>query len=171
MVSPGSPLYRPGRSRPLGYRFRHPERSSTLVVLGHYERKSGGCDTIRESDGGLSEVFSLADRAASAGESIVMEGLRLSSEYIQSHALACRHELHVLLLTTSAEQCSRNLIRRRRLAGSAGAELRSRGVEERLRIENACEKLRSVCTVHDVDLTEGLRVARRLLCLPETAPR
>jgi hypothetical protein len=132
-------------------------------VLGHYERTSGGCDTIRNADGGLDEIFSYADRAAAAGESIIMEGLWLSSEHIRSRALASRHELHVLRLTTSAEQCSRNLIRRRRLPRSALTELRRRSADERARIDATCEKLSSASIVHDVDFDEGLRLARRLL--------
>ncbi len=40
------PLRREGRERPIGYRLRHPQGGRPLVVLGHYARTSGGCDTL-----------------------------------------------------------------------------------------------------------------------------
>lgn len=163
------PIYRPGRTRPIAYRFPHPSRGAPVLVLGHYEKTSGGCDTIRESDGGMDEVFRLADCMASAGHSVVMEGLRLSSDHKRTRALARRHELHILRLTTPVEACSRNLIRRRRLSRSTSPDSCRRAADERLRIDAAVERLSPGTFVHDVDFNEGMRLARRLLGLPEIA--
>ena len=46
-------ILRDGREQPMGYRLLHPQGGRPLIVLGHYEKRSGGCDTIPEADGGL----------------------------------------------------------------------------------------------------------------------
>ena len=93
------PIHRDGRARPMGYRLRHPLGGRPLAVLGYYGAGAcGGCDTIPARDGGLDEVFRLADALAAGGHDVLLEGLFLSGEYRRSAELACRHPLHVLLL-------------------------------------------------------------------------
>ncbi len=89
-------LDRGGRDRPIGYQLEHPFGRAPLIVVGHYERTSGGCDTIRSADGGLDEIYRLADHWASAGHDVVLEGAAWSAEYTRSAALGARHALHVL---------------------------------------------------------------------------
>jgi len=57
-------------------------------VLGHYERTSGGLDTISAADGGLDEIFRLADIWATAGHDVLLEGAAWSTEYRRSAILA-----------------------------------------------------------------------------------
>jgi len=102
------PLRRRGRDRPIGYRLQHPFGGAPVVVLGDYKRTSGGCDTIRAIDGGLDEIYRLADDWASAGHDVVLEGSAWSAEHIRSAALAARHKLYLLLLTTTLEQSAGN---------------------------------------------------------------
>jgi hypothetical protein len=66
------PLTRPGRAPPIGYCFRHPTGGRDLIVLGHYERRSGGCDTIPLADGGLKEAFRLAKFWAGTGRDVFL---------------------------------------------------------------------------------------------------
>jgi hypothetical protein len=106
------PIHRDMRRWPIGYRLRHPLGRRPLVVLGHYERTSGGCDTFSARDGGLDEAFRLADAWASAGHDVLIEGSALSAEHERSASLARRHTLHVVRLATPPEQAARNLVAR-----------------------------------------------------------
>src|SRR5918995_4457652 len=65
-----APIYRAGRTRPLGYRLRHPLGGRPLAVVGHYEVTSGGCDTIRAVDGGLEEIMRRAAEYAALGHDV-----------------------------------------------------------------------------------------------------
>jgi hypothetical protein len=108
------PIYCMGREKPLGYRLPHPDGGVPLAVLGHYENTSGGADTIRMTDGGVTAIMRFAREHASEGYDVLMEGLRLSSEHELSTELARSHRLHGIRLTTSATDCVRILICRRR---------------------------------------------------------
>jgi hypothetical protein len=100
-------VYRSARTHPVAYRLKHPFGGRPLAVLGHYEATCGGCDTIRLTDGGMDEVFRLADDHASSGYDVLLEGLQLSTECDRSAALATKHEMHVLWLSTRPEQCAK----------------------------------------------------------------
>jgi predicted kinase len=163
-------LYRTGRDRPAAYRLPHPNLPQHVFVLGHYERTAGGCDTFRKTDGGIDELFRLAHHIASRGHFVVMESLVLSSERPRTRELARRHDLHILQLATKSEECSRNLIRRRRLSRSAMSNVLRRTEEERLSINAACKTLAASSSVHHVEFDQGLSLARRLLQLPSASP-
>jgi hypothetical protein len=160
-------LYRPGRAQPIACRISHPLGAPPLVVLGHYQKTSGGCDTIREADGGIQQVFTLAEASALAGHSVLMEGSALSCDDVHSSVLAGRYALHVLRLTTPVADCARNLIKRRRLSKDALPDLCKRVLEEQLRINAVCERLRQRgAVVHCLAFSDGMRIARGLLHLP-----
>ncbi len=61
------PIYRAGRSSPFAYRLQHPLGGRPLMVLGHYEATSGGCDTIRARDGGIAQIMRCAGEYGSEG--------------------------------------------------------------------------------------------------------
>jgi hypothetical protein len=159
------PIGREGRSRPLGYRLRHPQGGRPLVVIGHYEVTSGGCDTIRLSDGGLEEVMRRAADAASDGCDVIIEGLRLSSEHERSAALARLHDLHVIRLATPIEQCARNLVLRRRTRRDAWISIASNVASEHRLVEEACERLRPHAHVQVLGFEAALARAQALLGL------
>lgn len=56
------PVVRIGRTKPIAYVLRAKGAAALppLLVIGHYERGSGGCDTILKADGGMDRVFTLA---------------------------------------------------------------------------------------------------------------
>jgi hypothetical protein len=161
-------LERAGRERPMGYCLRHPEGGPDLIVLGHYERTSGGCDTIPLSDGGLDEVFRLAELWADAGCDVFLEGLALSFEVRRSAELARRQNLHVIFLSTPAEQSARNLARRRGVPQSGVAHLASSAQLQRASIETACDRLRQGAKVEELDLDQAHARVRQLLGLGHT---
>jgi hypothetical protein len=132
-------------------------------VLGHYERTSGGCDTISATDGGLDEVFRLADAWASAGHDVLFEGSAVSAEHERSVALARRHALHVLRLATPPEQAARNLVARRRARRDSWPLVAKAVVAQRAALEDACSKLLHIAAVEDLDFEDALRRARELL--------
>src|SRR3954452_12442271 len=59
-----TPVMRRGRSRPIGWRLRHPLGGRTLCVIGDYGGAKGGTDTIPLIDGGLDEAFRLTSSEA-----------------------------------------------------------------------------------------------------------
>ncbi|WEX10518.1 hypothetical protein [Chelativorans sp. AA-79] len=159
------PLYRPGRRFPFAYRLQHPYGGDPLVVIGHYEVTSGGCDTIRVNDGGLAEVARSACAFASSGHDVVIEGLRLSSDVEHSLPMSQAQHMRILRLRTPVWQCARNLASRRRAGMSAVSTIERAVVTEYERIEAACARLRRHVTVEDVTFDEALARAESLLGL------
>jgi hypothetical protein len=159
-------LHKPGRTRRFAYRLRHPCGGAPLVVIGHYEVTSGGCDTIRAVDGGLKEAARWAASFAKSGHDVVMEGLRLSSDVEHTRALAQDEELQILRLSTPLQQCVRNLVARRRAGRGAVAAITSNVMFEHQQIEAACARLRQHAPVEDLTFDEALARAEALLGLP-----
>jgi hypothetical protein len=156
-------IHRTGRERPIGYRLRHPHGGRPLFVLGHYERTSGGCDTIRAADGGLDEIFRLANTWASSGHDVLLEGSALSAEHMRSSVLAGRHRTHVLFLSTGVEQSARNLAVRRRLRRSDWTRITHAVQAQRQAIEVACREIEDVAEIEEMDFEHALGRALGLL--------
>jgi hypothetical protein len=156
-------LYRPGRTRPFGYRFRHPGRGRPLVVLGDYEVTSGGCDTIPIAHGGLEEIARSADAFASDGHDVVIEGLLLSSDIEYSTTLAHSHDLRILHLKTPIDQCARNLVVRRRTRRDMLPLIAQTAAAADRRIGDACERLRLHACVEVLAFDDALARAKALL--------
>ncbi|TDH58759.1 hypothetical protein E2C06_30825 [Dankookia rubra] len=163
------PIHHSRRRWPVGYRLRHPLGRRPLIVLGHYERTSGGCDTFSARDGGLDEAFRLADAWASAEHDVLLEGFALSTEHERSAWLARRHALHVLCLATPPEQAARNLVSRWRARGDSWPSVTGAVVTQRDAIEDACSRLQHVATVEDLGFEAALCRARQVLALPPEA--
>lgn len=165
------PIRREGRARPIGHRPPHPLGGRPLAVLGYYGAAAcGGCDTVPARDGGLDEVFRLADGLATAGHDVLLEGLFLSAEYRRTAALARRHPLHVLGLATPVERCARNLLARRRRSAALRPLVAGVVAAQRDAAEDACARLRcSAAGVETVDFDAALRRARELLGLRPAA--
>lgn len=168
-IQSAEPLHSSGREKPMAYRLRHPNNGRPLIVLGHYERTSGGCDTIRVVDGGLDEVFRLADIWASAGHDVLLEGASWSVEYRRSAALAARHELHILVLLTPPERAARNLATRRRTSSARLALITMAIRSQRDAIEVACGHLRGVASIEELEFERALDCACNLLGLDRSA--
>jgi hypothetical protein len=160
------PIYRSGRSRPFAYRLPHPNGGRPLVVVGHYEVTSGGCDTIRAADGGLEEVVRRAGDYAASGHDVLIEGLRLSSESDRSRELAQLHRLHVVRLATPVEQCARNLVARRRSRRDSWPLLTEIVAREHRLVEEACEKLKPWASVEILEFEKALERIGDLLAVP-----
>jgi hypothetical protein len=159
------PISREGRSRPFGYRLRHPLGGRPLAVLGHYEVTSGGCDTIRAADGGLEEIMRRAADYASTGHDVLIEGQRLSSESERSAELARWHRLHILRLTTPLDQCARNLVWRRRARRDAWRSVAGTVAVEHETMAEACARLSRYATVEALEFDDALARAQDLLGL------
>jgi hypothetical protein len=154
---------RGGAEPAIGYRLAHPRGGNPLIVLGHYEVTSGGCDTIRVADGGTQGIIRRAQEYASSGYDVVMEGLRLSSEVERSAKLAQSHGLHILRLSTPFDDCVRNLIARRRARRDTWTSIeRSTAIEHR-KVEDACEHLRAQASVEVLCFDEAFAGALELL--------
>ena len=161
----GRSILRPGRRLPIGYLLRHPEGGRPLAVLGHYEATSGGCDTIRLADGGMDEAFRLAGEFVAGGHDVLLEGLRLSSEYDRSARLAQSHDLRVLRLATPLAACVRNLVSRQRARTSTHRRIAMAAASHDKEVRIACDRLRWCAKVEIVGFDEAVGMAERLLGL------
>jgi hypothetical protein len=157
------PIYRAGRSRPFAYRLEHPLGGRPLAVIGHYEVTSGGCDTIRATDGGLEEIMRRAAEYAATGHDVLIEGQRLSREYERSAELARSHRLHVLRLTTSLDQCARNLVWRRRARRDTWPAVAGTVADEHKKVAEACDRLGPYATVEALGFDDAFARAQDLL--------
>lgn len=158
-VSQIEPVYCTGRERPICYRLRHPFGGRPLVVLGHYEVTCGGCDTI----GNLDEVFRLTNHYASSGYDVLLEGWAVSRECQRSAALAARHRLHILRLSTPLDQCIRNVIARRHARRDARPLIAKNAAMHDRSIDEACGKLQWCAEVEVLSFEEALLRAQDLL--------
>jgi hypothetical protein len=104
-----------------------------------------------------------AGEFASRGNDVLIEGLRLSSEVLLSAQLAAAHHFYILFLSTSIEQCARNLLARRRVARGSLALIERATAEEHWRVREACARLQPHATVDLLDFDAALERARNLL--------
>jgi hypothetical protein len=135
-----TPLWRDRCDRPLGYLLRHPHGGRPLAVLGHYERLSGGVNTVTLRDGGLDAVFRLADHWALEGCDVLLEGASLSTEVWRTSDLARRHRVQ---LATPPAVAARQLAARRRQTTRALPAIFSRLAPQGEAVREACEELAS----------------------------
>jgi hypothetical protein len=159
------PVYHGNGDRPFGYRLSHPFGGPSLAVLGHYEATSGGCDTVRAMDGGIQAIMHRASGFAAAGDDVVIEGLRLSSDVEHSIALARHHGLHILRLSTPLERCVRNLVLRRHARKQALPEIEKATATEHRSVEEACILLQPHATVEILAFDEAYARALELLSI------
>ena len=161
---PLTPILRPGRPLPIAYRVEGP---FPFIILGHYERTSGGCDTIPLRDGGPDEVFRLADQYAE-DIPVLLEGALLSREVTRTAALAAHHEVHVICLATPLDACVRNLLARRRAGPGARDTTLARVATLHAAIDAAAARLAPVATVAHLPFDLALARARELLATDRT---
>ena len=135
-----APAFQLGRRSPIAYRAIS-GLGRPFIVIGDYGRRSGGCDTITQHDGGLNEAFRMADAYADEGISVVLEGLLLSEEVMKSARLAQKHDLRVICLTTSTEICVRQLLARRRVSATLASRTAALVSDRQARIASATEEL------------------------------
>lgn len=93
----GVPHYIGGRRKPLFSTY-----ACGLAVLGHYEIKNGGIDTLKHLD----DAYALAAELSNAGRTVVMEGKCMSDGVRHVVALAEEgRDVRVIFLSTSFETC------------------------------------------------------------------
>ena len=152
----------------MGWRLDHPWGGRPLAVIGHYEVTRGGTDTIPLTDGGLDEVFRLANALAAGGHDVLLEGLQLSGEVERTAVLARAQRvrgsrLYVLCLDTPLSRCVRNVVARRR-AGQASRPGIERTVQAgHAALVAACELLRG--SDAEIEVLDAAAALRRTLAL------
>lgn len=106
------PVMRPGRKRPIAYRCKHLNGSPDVAVIGHYETKCGGCDTISIPGQSYPMIFELIKRNAKEGRNVLFEGLLISGDAKWSSQLA-EMDFRIIELSTSLEECLDSINSRR----------------------------------------------------------
>lgn len=104
--------------RRLASTYTRPRWHRPLTVIGCYGRTGGGCDALRQADGGLDRAVGLACDAVARGHHVLLEGNQLSFDIAATSRLCEAGELRIVLLLVPVPQCADNLRRRRRSAGS-----------------------------------------------------
>lgn len=107
-----TPIYVEGRKRPLKYHGSHRfwVGPPSLVVPGSYENATGGCDTISE----IAVIFDVVKEAARTGCNVLFEGIL--AQHSAGRVVELRdlgHELVVVVLDTSLEECIASVRQRR----------------------------------------------------------
>jgi len=108
---------------------------------------------------------------ASRDHDVLIEGLRLSSEFALSAQLASAHKLHIIALSTPMEDCVRNLLLRRRAAKSSFEAIARKTAGEQRRVKHACDHLQDRAMIEVLDFDRALARTRELLCLTTSRSR
>lgn len=109
------PVMRTGRKRPIAYRCRHPiPENKDVAIIGHYETKCGGCDTISIPGQSYPMIFELIKRNHNEGRNVLFEGLLISGDVKWASTLASM-DLRIIELNTSLEECLDSINGRRQL--------------------------------------------------------
>lgn len=108
------PLYVPDRKQPLLYRCGSPANPSVnFSVIGHYETKCGGCDTISIPGESYGIIFGRVRSEALEGSNVLFEGLLISGD-INHTARLKDLGLTIIELTVPLEECLASVNERRR---------------------------------------------------------
>lgn len=108
------PVMRIGRKRPIAYRCKHPRGERELAIIGHYETKCGGCDTISTPGQSYPIIFDLIRRNAQEERNVLFEGLLISGDAKWSSQLNDM-DFRIIELTTSLEDCLDSINERRKI--------------------------------------------------------
>lgn len=106
-----SPVMREGRKRPISYKIKH---APEIAVIGHYETKCGGCDTISTPGQSYPIIFDLIRRNAESGRNVLFEGLLISGDAKWSRQLNDL-DFRIIVLTTSLQDCLDSINERRKI--------------------------------------------------------
>lgn len=115
------------RSIPLYY------LADKFVVLGNYEKGSGGCDTIGTSSGQRSSpaIFKLLQVLSNKHKRhILCEGLLLSEDVIWTEKITW-DEVRMIFLTTTVQECLQRIQRRRQSLGKDPTDFNKNKTRER----------------------------------------
>lgn len=93
------PISVSGRKYPIGY------ESDKLFVVGHYEIKNGGADTVRP----LSLLQKTIDKHAKAGRKVVVDGIGQAGIDKYMVPLMRKHGGLVLYIETDVKDCERGI--------------------------------------------------------------
>lgn len=108
------PVYDKGRRKPLGYIVYDQRRPHVrdLFVLGHYEIANGGMDTVD-----LDAAYAHIAAYAKAGYHVLYEGKTLRDTARNVVQLDRKHEVRVIVLNTSVDECVRRIRQRKSPSG------------------------------------------------------
>lgn len=137
------PVHYAGRRRPLGY------RRGRQMILGHYETRMGGADTVRPLD----FLVKYAERRSAERMTVIMEGVGQAG--IMRRLAESEQPVRVLLLDVPLRTCvgaafrrgsrmSDEMIRRSLVKSERAAALFSAGTVKTVARKNAPTALREV---------------------------
>lgn len=89
-------IYITGRRKPLGYIL-----NDNVFILGHYEIKNGGMDTIKSLD----EAYAIINEYATNAYDVLYEGKNMSDNPTRLIELSGREEVHVIIIDHPVEEC------------------------------------------------------------------
>jgi hypothetical protein len=110
---PPVPVFRGKRKQPLFYRRGHVSFGRPLIILGHYESATGGCDTISGNDIPFDLIRELHDEA-----DVFFEGLLMSAERWRTLKLHTDgYDVRLFYLNLTLQECLAGVNARRAARG------------------------------------------------------
>lgn len=102
--------YIEGRRQPLYYTLNQ-DNGKSIVILGHYEAPTGGCDNIKSID----QIFELVEDFHKLGCHVIFERLMITNDRNRIEALSNKYPgaVKLLCLNTPLEECKRSIEQRR----------------------------------------------------------
>jgi len=108
------PAMTPGRKQPYGYTCYRADGGPNLWVVGHYETRCGGADTIDRID----DIYAQVNGAAERGYDVIYEGGALvQSDWRRAAAAAARFPTLIIVLDVPIEMCLEGIRARREARG------------------------------------------------------
>jgi len=112
-----------GRKRPMGYTCESKGIPNKLFIPGHYETACGGCDTLSMFPNFMDFLYDMIRNAHThrlypEGKHVMFEGLLVESDVrraVETHNLG--HEMKVIHLDVTLEECFRSIAERRARKG------------------------------------------------------
>jgi len=135
------PAMAPGRKQPYGYTCTRADGGPSLWVVGHYETRCGGADTIPTID----DIYGQIRNAANLGYDVIYEGGALvQSDWRRAADVASKIEMLVIVLDVPIELCLAGIQKRRDERGD------TRPLNPKNTIARAKDTLRNARHLQDV---------------------
>lgn len=134
------PFYVTGRKRPLGYRCKSFRPGvEKLLIPGSYETPTGGCDTISDA----ATIYDMVQQAAESGLDVLFEGIVAQHNTTRLLEIMKTHEVTVIQLTTSMEDCIES-VRARRIARGELTPFAGDNVKKEWKsVKSSCDRIRA----------------------------
>lgn len=163
LYSDKTPVLVDGRKQPYYYYLTDDDTRRSLVVPGHYEIPTGGCDTIKTVD----EVYAILDKAVESKRDAIFEGIIAQDDVTRAVNFANRigrENFLVIVLSTPLDACIAAINDRRAAKGNTEPVDPKNTTNRAKRVTQIASRLKdSGLTVEKLDREAAFLRAKRAL--------